>query len=71
MTPREPITALSIEMPPSPVHGQLYHVSAVGQPVSGVKWPGNVIGAPATIPAAHTTVFQFNAATRQWLCVQG
>jgi hypothetical protein len=71
MTPRDPITSLSIAMPSSPVHGQLYHVSAVGQSVSGVKWPANVIGGPDSIPAAHTTIFQFNAATKQWLCVQG
>ncbi len=71
MTPRNPITSLSIEMPASPVHGQLYYVSAVGQSVSGVKWPGNVIGGRDSIPAAHTTIFQFNAATKQWLCVQG
>ncbi len=71
MTPRNPITALSIAMPAVPAHGQLYHVSAVGQSVSGIKWPGNAIGGPDSIPAAHTTIFQFNAATKQWLCVQG
>ena len=70
MTPADPIMLQSIEMPPSPAHGQLFHVSAVSHPVSGIKWLGDVVGPPDLIPAAHTTIFQFNAATRQWLCVQ-
>jgi hypothetical protein len=57
-------------MPQSPISGQLFYVSAVKSSVSGVRWPGNVIGAPDSIPAAHTTVLQFNATAGQWLCVQ-
>ena len=70
MTPRDPINSLSIEMPSSPVHGQLFHVSAAGQSVSGIKWLGTVVGGPDSIPSAHTTSFQFNAASKQWLCVE-
>jgi hypothetical protein len=71
LTPGEPIKALAIALPDSPVHGQLFHVSAVGQPVSGIRWPGNVVGAPSAIPKAHTIVFQFNADSGKWLCVEG
>ena len=70
MTTREPITRFSIAMPASPVNGQLFHVSAVGHPISGITWPENVVGAPPAIPPAHTTIFQYDGATRQWLCVQ-
>lgn len=71
LTPGEPIKALAVGLPPAPVHGQLFHVSAVAHAVSGIRWPGNVVGAPAAIPAAHTMVFQFHAETHKWLCVQG
>ena len=70
MTPREPITVVTITMPASPVHGQLFHVSAVGRGVSGIKWLGNVIGGPTAIAAAHTSIFEYNGETREWLCVQ-
>ena len=70
MTPREPLRTLSIELPGSPCRGQLFHVSAVGHPVAGITWRGSVVGGPASIPSGHTVVFQFNDATKQWLCVE-
>ena len=70
MTPSAAITSQTFELPPSPVNGQLFYVSAVQYPVSGIRWPGNVVGTPDAIPAAHTMVLQFNATTGQWLCVQ-
>jgi len=70
LTPAAEITALSIEPPPSPANGQLFHVSVVARPVSGIQWPGGVVGAPASVPAGHTMIFQFAAAMQQWLCVQ-
>ena len=70
MTPGAAITSQAVEMPPSPTNGQLFYVSAVKYLVSGIRWPGNVVGAPGSMEAAHTVVLQFNAATGQWLCVQ-
>ena len=70
MTPSAAITSQVLKLPPSPVNGQLFYVSAVASSVSGIRWRGNVVVCTDSIPAAHTTVLQFNATTAQWLCVQ-
>jgi hypothetical protein len=70
MTPTTAIASQTLEMPASPLNGQLFYVSAVGQSVSGFKWRGSVIGPPDSISAGHTTIFQFCAVTQKWLCVQ-
>jgi hypothetical protein len=70
MTPGAAIAAQTIQPPPSPANGQLFYVSAVRNPVSGIQWPENVVGAPAAISAGHTVIFQFAAAMKQWLCVE-
>ena len=70
MTPGAAIAAQTMELPPSPTNGQLFYVSAVSHPVSGMQWPENVVGAPGAISSGHTVVFQFAAAMKQWLCVE-
>jgi hypothetical protein len=70
LTPATAIAAQTMAPPPSPANGQLFYVSAVSHPVSGIKWPENVVGAPVAISAGHTVVFQFAAAMKQCKCVE-
>jgi hypothetical protein len=70
LSPPAAIASQTIVAPASPANGQLFYVSAVAQPVSGLQWRGSVVGAPVSIPGGHTTILQFCAATGQWLCVQ-